>query len=113
MAFVLAGAIMIAVPLLFYFGQHNSLKCHAASILFATSLILAGAIPSNAAPLLFFEPLLFFQPVQSLDCHAAIYSFSWCNSPVAALHQNLPLARTTRQCRAVIFFWPAQSGAIP
>ncbi len=56
----------------FYFGRRNSLECHDAPLLFATSLILAGAILLNAVPLLLFETLLFFQPAQSLDRHTAI-----------------------------------------
>jgi hypothetical protein len=76
-SFVLAGATMIDVPSLFYFGWRNSLKCHAASILYATSLVSAGTIPLNTTLLLFFEPLLFFQPAQLPDCSAIFFSFGW------------------------------------
>jgi hypothetical protein len=31
------------------------------------------------------------------DCHATIYSFGWHDSPIAAPHQNPPLAEMTRR----------------
>ncbi len=65
-------------------------NCCAASILFSASLILAGAIPLNAAPLLFFELLLFFQPGWLPDCRAAIHPFVWHNRPIA-VPQYIPL----------------------
>jgi hypothetical protein len=101
MSFVLAGAIVIAVPSLCYFGRRGSLECHAASILFAASLTSAGAIPSNAALLLFFEPLLFFQPAQSHDCRAAIF-LSRRNPTIAAPQFFKRLVRSP-VCRATIF----------
>ncbi len=123
MSFVLAGAIMIAVPSLFYVGRRDSLEGRAASILFVASLILAEAIPSNAAPLLFFEPLLFFQLAQLLDCRAAIYPFGRRNCPIAMpqfvpsvgvisqlLRRNFSSGRRNQPIVAPQFFMrPAQS----
>jgi hypothetical protein len=116
MYFALASTIVIAVPLLFYFGRCNSLKCHATSILFAASLTLAGAIPLNATLLLFFEPLPFFQPAQSQDCRTAIFqevgaiprlphhdfSRGWHYSPFAALQFFKRPARSP-DCSTAIF----------
>jgi hypothetical protein len=95
-----AGAIMIAVPSLFYVGRRDSLKGRATSILFAASLILVKAIFLNAVPLLFFEPLLFFQLAQLPDCRAAIYPFGW-RSCLIAMPQFVPLVSVISQllCR--------------
>ncbi len=124
MSFVLAGATVIAVPLLFYVGRRDSLEGQAASILFVASLILAEAIPSNATLLLFFEPLLFFQLAQLLDsCRAAIYPFGRRNCPIAMpqfvpsvgvisqlLHRNFSSGRDNQLIVAPQFFMrPAQS----
>jgi hypothetical protein len=107
-SFVLAGAIVIAVPLLFYIGRRDSLECHAASILFAASHISADAIPLNAALLFFFEPLLIFQPGRLPDCRAAIYSFGWRNTPIA-MPQSLKRPARDPDFRAAIFFEEASA----
>ncbi len=125
MSFVLAGAMVIAVPSLFYLGRPARSPIAAAQFFFlparsvdcrATIFLLAGAIcrlPGRNFSLGRRNPRLlrrnfFFRPERSVDCRAAIFLLAGAIRRLPG--RNFSFGRSNLLIAAPqFFFWPARS----